>query len=158
LQWWMRPQIVVDEVVGMWISLLVINPTVPIEIVMAFLLFRYFDWDKPWPISVVQRRMLTPLWGDVGRCVGGGADHCIPGGLYPAGSCLFRIISPPPCWRMLTKWFRVTPPWLAVGGGGIDYRRPYRGGADRSGRRLSGVGHGVVVYGAGAKTGPAGHS
>ena len=55
------PQIVVDEVVGMWISLLVINPTVPIEIVMAFLLFRYFDWDKPWPISVVQRRMLTPL-------------------------------------------------------------------------------------------------
>jgi phosphatidylglycerophosphatase A len=34
---------------------------VPIEIVMAFLLFRYFDWDKPWPISVVQRRMLTPL-------------------------------------------------------------------------------------------------
>jgi len=55
------PQIVVDEVVGMWLSLLVIDPTVPIEIVMAFLLFRYFDWDKPWPISVVQRRLLTPL-------------------------------------------------------------------------------------------------
>jgi phosphatidylglycerophosphatase A len=53
------PQIVVDEVVGMWLSLLVINPTNPIEVVMAFAFFRYFDIDKPWPISWVQRRAVN---------------------------------------------------------------------------------------------------
>jgi phosphatidylglycerophosphatase A len=55
------PQIVIDEVAGQWLSLLVIDPTRPIEVLLAFLFFRYFDWDKPWPASWVQKKLVSPL-------------------------------------------------------------------------------------------------
>ena len=43
-------QIVIDEVVGQWIALL-LTPLDPIGYVIAFLLFRFFDILKPWPVS-----------------------------------------------------------------------------------------------------------
>ncbi|AEP09608.1 phosphatidylglycerophosphatase A family protein [Micavibrio aeruginosavorus] len=42
--------IVVDEVVGIWITLLFAAIT-PVSVVLAFVLFRAFDALKPWPVS-----------------------------------------------------------------------------------------------------------
>jgi phosphatidylglycerophosphatase A len=54
-------QVVIDEVAGMGIAFLVISPTVG-QIIAAFVLFRFFDIIKPWPISYVEKR--CPLaWG-----------------------------------------------------------------------------------------------
>ncbi len=55
------PQIVVvDEVVGQWITLTA-APLEPIPVVAAFLLFRLFDITKPWPIRQFER--LESGWG-----------------------------------------------------------------------------------------------
>ena len=43
-------EIVIDEVVGQWITLLSIPPNI-ILYFLAFVLFRLFDIWKPWPIS-----------------------------------------------------------------------------------------------------------
>ena len=50
--------IVVDEVVGMWIALLPVaaNPSI-LSIFLAFLLFRFFDILKPWPISFLDQKI-----------------------------------------------------------------------------------------------------
>ncbi|MCB9991471.1 MAG: phosphatidylglycerophosphatase A [Rhodospirillales bacterium] len=42
--------IVVDEVVGIWVTLLV-TPLTHIGLILAFVLFRVFDIFKPWPVS-----------------------------------------------------------------------------------------------------------
>jgi len=42
--------IVVDEVAGIWLTLLAAPLTVP-GVALAFLLFRLFDIWKPWPVS-----------------------------------------------------------------------------------------------------------
>ena len=42
--------IVVDEVVGIWITLLFAVAT-PLSVMLAFVLFRAFDALKPWPVS-----------------------------------------------------------------------------------------------------------
>lgn len=49
-------QIVVDEVAGMWL-LLSIHPITWLGYVAAFILFRFFDVLKPWPISVADRKI-----------------------------------------------------------------------------------------------------
>lgn len=54
-------QVVIDEVVGQGIPFLVISPSWP-EILGAFLLFRFFDILKPWPINWVERRF-PDRWG-----------------------------------------------------------------------------------------------
>ena len=55
------PQIVViDEVVGQWMSLLFIPHTLP-WFMGAFLLFRLFDIWKPWPVDKLQN--LPGGWG-----------------------------------------------------------------------------------------------
>ncbi|MBN1154850.1 phosphatidylglycerophosphatase A [candidate division KSB1 bacterium] len=55
------PQIVViDEFVGMLIALLALPKTIPITIV-SFILFRFFDIVKPFPIK--QSQMLPSGWG-----------------------------------------------------------------------------------------------
>lgn len=54
-------QVVIDEVVGMGLPFLVINANVP-EIIYAFVLFRFFDIIKPWPISYVEKRF-PDHWG-----------------------------------------------------------------------------------------------
>lgn len=51
------PSIIVwDEFVGMWIALLLI-PSKWYFIVLAFLIFRLFDILKPWPISLLDRKV-----------------------------------------------------------------------------------------------------
>lgn len=48
--------IVWDEFVGMWITLFLI----PVEwqwVLLGFLLFRFFDMVKPWPISVADKKI-----------------------------------------------------------------------------------------------------
>ena len=42
--------IVIDEVAGIWVTLLAAQMT-PLSLLLAFLLFRAFDILKPWPVS-----------------------------------------------------------------------------------------------------------
>lgn len=49
-------EIVVDEVVGMWLLTLIFPPSIN-AFITAFLLFRLFDIWKPWPIRLVDRRI-----------------------------------------------------------------------------------------------------
>jgi len=57
-------EIVIDEVVGQWIALwpwlFLVQPSIW-GYVAAFLLFRFFDILKPWPISLADRR--HDAWG-----------------------------------------------------------------------------------------------
>lgn len=50
---------VIDEVAGQWFALLPLILTAhinsPIALALAFLLFRFFDIVKPWPISALER-------------------------------------------------------------------------------------------------------
>lgn len=48
--------IVIDEVVGQWIVVLV-APLNPVVYALAFVLFRFFDVLKPWPISWADRKI-----------------------------------------------------------------------------------------------------
>ncbi len=48
--------IVIDEVAGIWLTLLACTLT-PISILLAFLLFRFFDIVKPWPISWLDKNV-----------------------------------------------------------------------------------------------------
>ena len=50
------PEIVVDEVVGQWLTLTVVPPDVLLY-ALGFVLFRTADIVKPWPASLVDRRM-----------------------------------------------------------------------------------------------------
>lgn len=54
-------QVVIDEVVGQGIPFLVMSPN-PLEIAAAFLLFRFFDILKPWPIKAIEHRF-RDRWG-----------------------------------------------------------------------------------------------
>jgi len=51
-----HPAIVWDEIVGMLITLFLI-PATPVYLLIGFLLFRFFDIVKPWPIGWVDRRV-----------------------------------------------------------------------------------------------------
>ena len=48
--------VVVDEVIGQWITIVAVPPTA-VYYVLAFLLFRFFDIFKPWPIRWIDRRV-----------------------------------------------------------------------------------------------------
>jgi phosphatidylglycerophosphatase A len=50
------PRIVIDEMVGFLISMLWI-PKVTLSIIMGFILFRFFDILKPFPIRRLERRL-----------------------------------------------------------------------------------------------------
>jgi phosphatidylglycerophosphatase A len=52
--------VVIDEVVGMWITLLGVPPT-PASFVLGFLLFRFMDVVKPWPARRLEA--LPSGWG-----------------------------------------------------------------------------------------------
>ena len=73
--------IVVDEVVGIWITLLA-APTSVIGILLAFLFFRFFDIFKPWPISYFDRMpgAMGVMMDDV--MAGFYAAFCLGGLLY----------------------------------------------------------------------------
>lgn len=49
-------EIVIDEVVGMLITLMLI-PTTPVLYLLGFLLFRFFDILKPFPIGLIDKKM-----------------------------------------------------------------------------------------------------
>ena len=62
-------EIVVDEVVGMWLTLAFIPPILAVpsmsfilSAIACFALFRVFDIIKPWPISLVERKA-GGAWG-----------------------------------------------------------------------------------------------
>jgi phosphatidylglycerophosphatase A len=48
------PAIVIDEVVGQWLTL-ALMPVDPVVYVLGFLLFRVFDVLKPWPANAIDR-------------------------------------------------------------------------------------------------------
>jgi len=53
--------IVIDEVAGLWLTLIVVPPE-PVLYLAGFLLFRLFDIRKPWPVSWADRS-LPGAWG-----------------------------------------------------------------------------------------------
>jgi len=55
-----EPQIVADEVAGMWLALIWVPPTTG-WVLAAFLLFRLADIAKPGPIGVLDRRLHSGL-------------------------------------------------------------------------------------------------
>ena len=62
--------IVIDEVVGVWLAVLIplsvltFSVSLPLLAVGAFLAFRLYDIVKPWPVNVLERR-LPGGWGVV---------------------------------------------------------------------------------------------
>ncbi|MEL0203331.1 MAG: phosphatidylglycerophosphatase A [Halieaceae bacterium] len=80
-----HPAIVIDEVVGLWLAVLIPLTLIPLPIehrgwllLGAFALFRVFDIAKPWPVSLLERS-LPGGWGVV-------ADDLMAGVM--AGLCL----------------------------------------------------------------------
>lgn len=73
--------IVIDEWVGIWITLAFVEPTL-INLLIGFLLFRLFDIAKPWPIGWVDRHVS----GGIGIMI----DDVIAG-LFSAGILLLAI-------------------------------------------------------------------
>lgn len=71
--------IVIDEVAGIWVTLLAAAQT-PLSALLAFLLFRFFDVLKPWPVSWCDKKM-PGAWGvmmdDI--AAGGYAAACLMG-------------------------------------------------------------------------------
>ena len=49
-------QIVLDEVVGQWVTLIAAPKSV-VVVALGFLLFRFFDITKPWPVSWADRQL-----------------------------------------------------------------------------------------------------
>lgn len=49
-------EVVIDEVAGMLIAMILI-PSHPLAWLLAFLLFRFFDIVKPWPVSYFDRHL-----------------------------------------------------------------------------------------------------
>lgn len=49
-------RIVWDEIVGFWITMLLVPP-LPWLILLGFILFRLFDVIKPWPIRLIDQRI-----------------------------------------------------------------------------------------------------
>ncbi len=50
-------QIVIDEFVGLWLVLLPFAKVSPTELALAFILFRFFDIVKPWPVGASEQWM-----------------------------------------------------------------------------------------------------
>ncbi len=69
-------EIVVDEVVGMWITLAFVPPSFMLYAI-GFALFRVFDIFKPWPVSWAERELAGAL--------GVMADDVVAGGYALAG-------------------------------------------------------------------------
>lgn len=49
-------EVIIDEVIGMWITLLAFDVT-PLSLGLGFVLFRFFDILKPFPIGWLDRRV-----------------------------------------------------------------------------------------------------
>ena len=84
-----HPAIVIDEVVGLWLAVLIPLTLIPLPIELrwwvllgALALFRIFDIAKPWPVSLLERS-LPGGWGVV-------ADDLMAGAM--AGLCLILSV------------------------------------------------------------------
>lgn len=73
--------IVIDEAAGLFITLLIGGTMAPLSFVLAFLLFRFFDILKPWPVSWLDQKV-PGAWGVM-------LDD-LAAGVY-AGLCLWAI-------------------------------------------------------------------
>ena len=71
-------EVIIDEVIGQWVSLIpliyldsieypMINNQFFVFVLSSFLLFRFFDIFKPWPISIIdqQKNSFSVLFDDV---------------------------------------------------------------------------------------------
>lgn len=67
--------IVIDEVVGIWITLLATTLS-PLSILAAFALFRFFDILKPWPVSWLDNKV-PGAWGVMLDDVAAGKIACL---------------------------------------------------------------------------------
>lgn len=72
--------IVIDEVVGIWIALLATNFE-PLQILIAFILFRFFDILKPWPIGWLDKNIASGRGVMIDDVVAGLFAAIITGGL-----------------------------------------------------------------------------
>ncbi len=54
-------EVVIDEVAGQGLALLLCGPSI-LTIIAGFLLFRFFDIVKPWPVGWVDQKLKGP-WG-----------------------------------------------------------------------------------------------
>jgi len=52
--------IVADEVVGQWLTISLMQPSILIYS-LGFILFRVFDIFKPWPIKNIEKKFANPL-------------------------------------------------------------------------------------------------
>ena len=83
-----HPAIVIDEVIGLWLAVLIPLSLIPQAIpdgwllLLALLLFRLFDIAKPWPINYLERS-LPGGWGVMFDDVAAGAmaGVCLTAGL-----------------------------------------------------------------------------
>lgn len=83
-----HPAIVIDEVVGLWLAVLIPLTLIPQAIpdvwllLLALLLFRLFDIAKPWPVNHLERS-LPGGWGVIFDDVAAGAmaGVCLTAGL-----------------------------------------------------------------------------
>ncbi len=56
------PGIVIDEIIGQWIALLpIVGTPQPFDLLIGFILFRFFDILKPWPIRWLDQKIHTPM-------------------------------------------------------------------------------------------------
>ena len=49
-------QVVIDEIVAQWLVLLIV-PLEPLNYLVGFIIFRFFDIFKPWPISWIDKNL-----------------------------------------------------------------------------------------------------
>ena len=77
-------EVVVDELVGMWITLLII-PLTPLTLIAGFLLFRFFDILKPFPINWIDRKMPGALGTMLDDVLAGVFAFVLLQSLYRAG-------------------------------------------------------------------------
>lgn len=84
-------EVVVDELIGMWITLLAAAPKLSIFIV-GFLLFRFFDIWKPFPIGWVDRKVPGALGTILDDVIAGVFAYFVLQGLLLQGS-LFEFFN-----------------------------------------------------------------
>ncbi len=54
------PEVVIDELSGLWLCYGLIELT-PIMMIAGLILFRFFDIIKPWPIGWIDKRLKNPF-------------------------------------------------------------------------------------------------
>lgn len=69
-------QVVIDEVLGMWLTLLPFGTASPLLLFLGFVLFRCFDILKPWPVRASEDWLRGGYGVMLDDAVGGGMAMC----------------------------------------------------------------------------------